>query len=91
MRRYLKKLTAMGMAAAMVFSLAGCGGSNDSGEKSSPAAPSTEASVADAQPEGTENTSEGEPVTLKITWWGARPGMITHRKCWMLTRHPIPT
>ena len=72
MRRYLKKLTAMGMAAAMVFSLAGCGGSNDSGEKSSPAAPSTEASVADAQPEGTENTSEGEPVTLKITWWGGQ-------------------
>lgn len=76
MKRSLKKITALGMAAAMAFSLAGCGSNNGGGETttagSSQAAPSTEASSADTQAASTETESAGEPVTLKITWWGGQ-------------------
>lgn len=76
MKRSLKKITALGMAAAMAFSLAGCGSKNSGGETttagSSQAAPSTEAASTDTQAASTETESAGEPVTLKITWWGGQ-------------------
>lgn len=76
MKRSLKKITALGMAAAMAFSLAGCGSNNSGGETttagSSQAAPSTEATSTDTQAASTETESAGEPVTLKITWWGGQ-------------------
>ena len=62
MKRSLKKLTALSMAAAMAFSLAGCSSGNG-GETTA-----AEAAKTDTQAAGTEST--GEPVTLKITWWG---------------------
>jgi len=71
MKRSLKKITALGMAAAMAFSLAGCGSGN--GRETTvngggTAAPSAETS--ETQANSTE--SAGEPVTLKITWWGGQ-------------------
>ena len=64
MKRSLKKLTALSMAAAMAFSLAGCSSGNG-GETTA-----AEAAKTDTQAAGTEST--GEPVTLKITWWGGQ-------------------
>lgn len=52
------------MAAAMAFSLAGCSSGNG-GETTA-----AEAAKTDTQAAGTEST--GEPVTLKITWWGGQ-------------------
>lgn len=60
MRKTLKRLAALGLTAAMAFSVVGC----SSGNKETTAAGSTEAA-------GTESTG-GEPVTIKITWWGGQ-------------------
>ena len=64
MKRSLKKLTALSMAAAMAFSLAGCSSGNG-GETAATETPKTGTQAA-----GTERA--GEPVTLKITWWGGQ-------------------
>lgn len=75
MKRSLKKITALGMAAAMAFSLAGCGSNNGNETTTtggSQAAPSTAASGAETQGASTEVESAGDPVTLKITWWGGQ-------------------
>ncbi|WP_333651429.1 ABC transporter substrate-binding protein [Lacrimispora sp.] len=60
MRKTLKRLAALGLTVAMAFSVVGC----SSGNKETTAAGSTEAA-------GTESTG-GEPVTIKITWWGGQ-------------------
>ncbi|MFA9378201.1 MAG: ABC transporter substrate-binding protein [Lachnotalea sp.] len=80
----LKKVAALLMASVMVFSLAGCGDSS----KSTSASDSTDATqTAETQtttPEATtkdsttkasttgDATAQGEPVTIKITWWGGQ-------------------
>lgn len=58
MKRALKRFAALGMTAAMVFSMTGC----SSGSKET----ATTGSLKETSAEGTE------PVTLKITWWGGQ-------------------
>lgn len=61
MRKGLKKLLAVCLAATMAFSTVGCDSAN--AESSSE---SGSASLADS------SSGDGEPVTLKITWWGSQ-------------------
>ena len=70
MKKNLKKLAAMGMAAAMVLSTAGCGGSGGSGEAAS--ASGTTAAASSAAGTSAGEAKEGEEVTIKITWWGGQ-------------------
>ena len=65
MKKTLKRLAVLGLTAAMVLSAAGCG-SGTSG--SSEAVHNAEA---DGSGAGSQNKT-GEPVTLKITWWGGQ-------------------
>lgn len=65
MKKSVKRLTAAGMAAVMILSMAGCGGG--SAEDSAATEAGTAATAADQEAE-----SSGEPVTLKITWWGGQ-------------------
>lgn len=64
MRKTGKQVIALGLAAVMTAALAGCGSS--SGEIQPSAAESAEAAVSDAA------SDAGEPVTIKITWWGGQ-------------------
>ncbi|MDO4267380.1 MAG: sugar ABC transporter substrate-binding protein [Eubacteriales bacterium] len=65
MKKSMKRLTALGMAAAMALSMTGCGGKTED----TATAGSTDTTAA-----GNGGTAEsaGEPVTLKITWWGGQ-------------------
>lgn len=77
MKKTIKRMAALGMAAAMACTMAGCG-SSDSGQTAaaSGTAADTAAGTAAgaAQPAGTGGTQNtgGEPVTIKITWWGGQ-------------------
>ncbi|WP_349670827.1 sugar ABC transporter substrate-binding protein [Lacrimispora sp.] len=66
MRKTLKRLAALGMAAAMVFSMTGCSSGN---KKTSTTGSSKEATAGST---GDTKTASGESVTLKITWWGGQ-------------------
>lgn len=73
MKKSLKKLAALGLSAAMTFSLVGCSLGSGEGEPAAGnnlAASSTEDSKADTQVVSAQ--SMGEPVTIKITWWGGQ-------------------
>lgn len=60
--KMVKRFSAMFLTAAMVLSLAACGGSSPASAASvAPAAPSESASVESSAP---------EPVTLRLSWWG---------------------
>ncbi|OYP02565.1 hypothetical protein CG709_10595 [Lachnotalea glycerini] len=69
----LKKVTALFMASLMSFSLAGCGGSKEALSEDDQKTQTNEATVQEAETENTNtSTAEGEPVTIKITWWGGQ-------------------
>ncbi len=70
MKKTMKRLAAMGMAAVMAASLAGCGGSSDSA--GSEAAGSSAAGSSAAAEGSSSAEGSGEPVTIKITWWGGQ-------------------
>ncbi len=61
--KMVKRFSAMLLTAAMVLSLAACGGGSSGapGSASAPAAPSESAGAASSAP---------EPVTLRFSWWG---------------------
>lgn len=61
MRKGMKGLAAVCLAAAMALSMAGCGSGNT-------------ASSSGSGPASSANPSSGggEPITLKITWWGSQ-------------------
>lgn len=61
--KMVKRFSAMLLTAAMVLSLAACGGASSAtpASVSTPAAPSESASAASSTP---------EPVTLRLSWWG---------------------
>lgn len=59
--KMVKRFSAMLLTAAMVLSLAACGGAGAPSSASAPAAPSESASAASSAP---------EPVTLRLSWWG---------------------
>ena len=74
-----KKLFALLMAASMVLSLAACGG-KDSSSAQDDASQTTDTqgeepeAEAPAEPEEAEAPAEstGEPVTLRMAWWGSQ-------------------
>lgn len=68
MRRTFKKLAAFGLAAAMAASLAGCGGAKESTQAASGG--TTAQAVGETSAAGQE--TGGEPVTIRITWWGGQ-------------------
>ena len=74
MRKTWKKIAAVSLAAVMGASLAGCSGSKEAPtaaettKEETTAAATTQAGTTAA--EGGETS--GEPVTLKITWWGGQ-------------------
>lgn len=70
MRKRMTRWAALGMAAAMVLTTAGCGsGSGTSGNNGG----TTQGEAAQATNTQTDGgVSTGEPVTLKITWWGGQ-------------------
>ncbi|WP_313181301.1 ABC transporter substrate-binding protein [Lacrimispora sp.] len=72
MKKEWKKLAALGITAVMALSAAGCspGDKAASPDKEASAA-GTEAAGAGNEAKGTE-TSVGDPVTIKITWWGGQ-------------------
>lgn len=62
MRKGMKSLLALGLAGVMAFSASACSGGNGAASSS-----------AENSPSSTEDTSSsGEPITLKITWWGSQ-------------------
>ena len=66
MKQFVKKGMCLGLAGMMMAGLAACGssqGSTDAGQTA--AAEATTAAAA-----GTQSSAEGEPVTIKFTWWG---------------------
>lgn len=72
MKKTWKKFAALGMTAVMALSVAGC----SSGNKASSADKETSAqgtgtTAAESTAKAGE-TSGGEPVTIKITWWGGQ-------------------
>lgn len=70
MKRSMKRLTALGMTAAMALSAAGCGG-NTGAAVTETGAGNTAAAGTTAAP-GEAKESGDQPVTLKITWWGGQ-------------------
>lgn len=76
MKKTIKKLTALGMAGAMVLSMAGCGSNTKQAaetEKGSVAETTQKAEGTTAESAKAESTeAAGEPVTIKITWWGGQ-------------------
>lgn len=75
MKKTFKKLIALGMTGAMVLSMAGCGsGTNKTvGVDKNSEAGMAQAEVTKAAAESTDGTeAAGEPVTLRITWWGGQ-------------------
>lgn len=70
MKRSMKRLTALGMTAAMALSAAGCGG-NTGASVTETGAGNTAAAGTTAAP-GEAKESGDQPVTLKITWWGGQ-------------------
>lgn len=66
MRKHLKKLAALGLAAVMALSAAGCGGS---GESSGDTAANSGSQAGETSQSG---AAEGGDVTIKITWWGGQ-------------------
>lgn len=72
MKRSMKKMTSIALAGMMALSVTGCGGSEKAAETTkAPAAEATKAPEAAAATEAGKET-EGEPVTIKITWWGGQ-------------------
>lgn len=67
MFQWKRSLTVLATTTALVGSLAGCGGSSDKDAKSS-AAPTTAASASAAA----TTAASGEPVKLRIMWWGSQ-------------------
>lgn len=66
MKKTFKKLAVLGMTAAMVLSAAGCGtGTSGSSE-------AVQSQEGNGSKDGGEASSDGGPVTLKITWWGGQ-------------------
>lgn len=65
MKKSFKKLTALGIALMIAFSLAGCG-AGDSG-KTTNNTDSTDNSKKEAQ-----TGTNGDQVTIRITWWGGQ-------------------
>lgn len=70
--RKIKQWTAAGLATVMAMSLAACGGSKETNETATTAAESaaTEAESTAAD-KAADNTTSGEPVELKFSWWGS--------------------
>lgn len=72
MKKKVKKALALGMAAVMGLSLAGCGGSQTAETQAQPAsseAPEETTSAAETK-ETKEEESSSEPVALRLSWWG---------------------
>ena len=74
MKRNVKKLMALGLAALMACSMAGC---NSAGAKSeSTTAPAKQETggtdSGESAKKESESTDSGQPVTIKITWWGGQ-------------------
>ncbi len=66
----MKKLVAVIATAAMVLGLAGCG--NAASTETSTAETTSTASVVENNTSVSEETSEAEPVTLRMAWWGSQ-------------------
>lgn len=67
MKKTIKKMAALGMAAAMACSMAGCGAKTGQATEAANTAADTAAPAGEAKEE-----KGSEPVTLKITWWGGQ-------------------
>lgn len=63
MKKSLKRLAALGLAATMAMSMTGCGSSDSATQAAGNAAAGSTAAGGEAA---------AEPVTLKITWWGGQ-------------------
>lgn len=73
MRKVMTKAVASAMAATMVMGLAACGSSKPAETTAAPAA-ETKAEETTAAPAASEAAAapaaSGEPVTLRVSWWG---------------------
>lgn len=65
-----RKGLAFTMAAVMALSVAGCSSKPDTAETEKQSVSSTQEAQADASTEAVSSAAEGEPVTLKLFWWG---------------------
>ena len=72
MKKTLKRAAALGLAAVMAMSMAGCGNSGSKTQGDTASAGSTASGNASADTGATGSEASGEPVTLKITWWGGQ-------------------
>lgn len=80
MKKVMSRLVALGLAGAMAVSMVGCGSGNQTKEtetkKDIENAVESDAAVTEVDTEAASDTeaaaSEGEPVTIKITWWGGQ-------------------
>ena len=68
MKKRWDKITAAALSVIMGLSLTACGASQTA-ETTAAAAAGTTAAAAASTETGTQGTS-GEPVTLRISWWG---------------------
>lgn len=66
--RKIKQWTAMGLATVMAMSLAACGSSKSSTEETTSAA--SESTTSASETAAASETTSGEPVELKFSWWG---------------------
>lgn len=66
--RKIKQWTAMGLATVMAMSLSACAGSKGGTSETTSAAETTKA--AETTSAAASNTTSGEPVELKFSWWG---------------------
>lgn len=73
MKKRLKRLSALCLAGAMVMSMVACGNTDESKETTSDETTNADAAQTDQEAESASDTqqeSSGEPVTIKIAWWG---------------------
>ena len=86
MKKTFTKVMASSMAAAMVLGLGACGGSKPAETTAAPATTAAAAettAAAEAAKETTAAAAEaaGEPVTLRISWWGGDSRHEATLKC----------
>ena len=66
MKKKVCKTLGLLLAGTMLMSLVGCGSTEETTQTSQSAGTTTAATAAGTQAESTD----AEPVTIKITWWG---------------------
>ncbi|MEY8356489.1 sugar ABC transporter substrate-binding protein [Lachnospiraceae bacterium 54-53] len=72
MRKTFMKLMAFGMTAVMALSMTGCGSGTDQGSGNGAGGSAETKTAGGENSGGSPEAAGGEPVTLKITWWGGQ-------------------